>query len=331
LLAACFVVLCFEVGRQLLPMRWSLFLALSVGFGTQIWSTASRELWSHTWFVVLVQLVILELVRWRLQGGSPRSAWLATLVSWAYFVRPTGALVVVAVSGYLVWRDRRGGFRYLLTGSVWGALFVLYSWIHFDQLLPSYYSAGRIGSARFLEALLGNMISPARGLLIYVPLVLFLGYLLARHWRALVLRDLAVLAIAMCAAHWLVISTFRHWWGGYAYGPRLLADIVPWLSLLGALAVRAWLDRAALDGPSKSRRFRLERITAATLLLLSIGIHGVGAWSERTDLWNTTPVSVDERPERLWEWADPQFMAWTHHRDSGPSMEGDGRESGAAR
>jgi hypothetical protein len=45
------------------------------------------------------------------------------------------------------------------------------------------------------------------------------------------------------------------------------------------------------------------------LLALSIGINGRGATSEATAMWNVRPASVDEHPERRWDWRDPQFLA----------------------
>jgi hypothetical protein len=38
-------------------------------------------------------------------------------------------------------------------------------------------------------------------------------------------------------------------------------------------------------------------------------INARGATSHATWLWNTRPIGVDERPERLWDWREPQFLA----------------------
>jgi hypothetical protein len=45
------------------------------------------------------------------------------------------------------------------------------------------------------------------------------------------------------------------------------------------------------------------------LLLISMFINGRGAMSHATWLWNSRPIGVDEHPERLWDWRQPQFMA----------------------
>jgi hypothetical protein len=64
---------------------------------------------------------------------------------------------------------------------------------------------------------------------------------------------------------------------------------------------------------SKSLAKRLELGTGAVLLFISIGINGLGATSRATWVWNTRPVSIDELPERNWDWRQPQFLAGFLH------------------
>jgi len=46
-LMAILAVVFFRTARLMLPISWSLVLTMGSTFGTQIWSTASRALWSH--------------------------------------------------------------------------------------------------------------------------------------------------------------------------------------------------------------------------------------------------------------------------------------------
>jgi hypothetical protein len=46
----------FKTSRMLLPVGWSAVVALGGAFGTQIWSTASRGVWSQTWEALLLEL-----------------------------------------------------------------------------------------------------------------------------------------------------------------------------------------------------------------------------------------------------------------------------------
>jgi len=299
LLMAALAVVFFLTARFVLPLRWSILVAVFGAFGTQVWSTATRALWAHTWMIFLLGLVILMLVGHELKGNRLRPVLLASLLSWMFFVRPAAVVPIVVVTAYiLIWR-RELFLRYTVTGVAWLVVFVSYSYYHFGQLLPNYYRLGNELSARaFGVGLLGNLISPSRGVLVFVPFLFFLAYLLIRYWRYTSTR-LALLSLAAILMHVILVSSFPIWWGGFSFGPRLLTDAVPWFVLLTIIGLKAALP--ILRGP--------EFVVGALLLALSIGINGRGATSEATAMWNVRPVSVDEHPERLWDWRDPQFLA----------------------
>jgi hypothetical protein len=43
--------------------------------------------------------------------------------------------------------------------------------------------------------------------------------------------------------------------------------------------------------------------------VFSLFINTVGATERATWLWNIRPLPIDEHPERLWDWRQPQFLA----------------------
>jgi hypothetical protein len=49
-------------------------------------------------------------------------------------------------------------------------------------------------------------------------------------------------------------------------------------------------------------------VAFAVLAAWSFLVHFNGATNPRTFAWNHQPVNVDEHPERLWDWRDPQFL-----------------------
>ena len=61
-LMATLAVIFFRTALLLLPVSWSVVLALGGVFSTQIWSTASRVLWSHTWQIFLIGLALYMLL-----------------------------------------------------------------------------------------------------------------------------------------------------------------------------------------------------------------------------------------------------------------------------
>jgi hypothetical protein len=310
LLMAAFTVIVFLTARLVLPVGASLLVALVVAFGTQVYSTASRTLWSDSWALVLIGSAVHLLLRSAVRGGDRRLVWLATLESWAYFVRPTNSLALVGTGIFLLSVDRWGSWKFFVTVGLWLAAFVADSLRRFGTPLPAYFH-GRLGPFSG-EALAGTLISPSRGLLICVPatlavILLMVRDLMLRHRAALRFVPLVRLAIGVCVLHWLVISAFDKWWGGHAFGARLCTGMVPWLSLLAILSV-AGARREAQPAP---RSAGTAVVAGLALLLcgLSVVINAAGAISARTVRWNVSPDNVDLAPERLWSWRRAQVLA----------------------
>jgi hypothetical protein len=310
LLMAALAVIFFYTARLMLPPLWSAVLALGATFGTQVWSTASRAMWTDTWGIVLLGLVVLLLLAQE-TGKRPLNPFLfASLLAWTFFVRPTNAVHIIAVSIYLIIYHRRLFVAYAATGMVWLACFLAYSWHNYHQLLPTYYQSSRLNFSVFWTALAGNLVSPARGLLVYVPVVFFVGYLLARYRRELKYQRLVVLSLVIIAGHLVAVSGFPHWWGGHCFGPRFMTGVVPWLVLPAILGIEALLRRRQ-DSRSQGRKTSWNAQLAAglALLVVSMFINARGAMSHATWVWNSRPEGIDEHPERLWDWRQPQFLA----------------------
>lgn len=301
LLMAALSALFFATARLVLPLGWSVVAAFVGGLGTQVWSTASLVLWSDTWGILLLGVVVWTLLAHEARGRPLRAPVLATLVAWMYIVRPTNALVAIAVGGYLCLRDRRSVVPYLAVGGSWLAAFIVYSWVHFHRPLPSYYVGRELTFERFWKPLAAHLVSPGRGLLVYVPVVLFVLWLVIRYRRELPHRSLVALAAVVGMGHLVLISGFSMWHAGEAYGPRYTTGIVPWLFLLAVLGLRAMLDH----GPAP----RWALAAGAVLAVLSVAIQYRGAWVPETWAWNSQPRIETHADEKVWNWRAPQFAA----------------------
>jgi hypothetical protein len=300
----------FISARFVLPLSWSLLVALATAFGTQIWSTTSRALWSDTWGMLLLGAALLLLFGHAANRLRLHPVALATLLSWSYFCRPTYSVAVVGISLYIVFYYRRGFTAYALTGAAWLAGFAAYSWVHFSKLLPSYYLS-RLQFTVFWVSLTGNLVSPGRGLLVYSPVLLFVLYLLVRFRKPISFRPLVALAAFVITAHLFVVGAFVHWWGGASYGPRLTASLVPWFFLLAVIGLRALLDWRTQNRDQISfTNWTLPVLLGAVLLGFSLFAHGRGAISRETFDWNNwVQNGAPYQAARIWEWRYPQFMA----------------------
>ena len=317
-LMAVLTAVFYLTARLRLPMTWSVVIALGAALGTQIWSTASRAMWGHTWGVLLLGGVLYLLLA-RETGRHRRlpPVLLASLLSWMYFVRPTSSVCIVGVSVYVLCFHRGVFLPYALTGAAWFAAFVGYSGRLFGKPLPSYYQANRLEFTHFWEALAGNLVSPSRGLLVYVPVVPFVAYLVVRHREQQRFPRLVWLALAMGAGHLVVVASFSPWFGGVCFGPRYTTELVPWLVLVGILGLDA-MRRPREEGRGREERWGRSAPAAwrdpalacgGALLLAGVFVHGRGACSPSTVRWNGAPVVIDEAPWRVWDWRYPQFLA----------------------
>jgi hypothetical protein len=307
LLMAVLAAVIFFTSRLVLPRSWSILMAMATALGTQVWSTASRGLWNDTWAILLVSLAVYILLGWEVgkRQGSPVA--LASLLAWAYFVRPTNSVAIIAITVYLLLFHRRQFVKYA-AGAAWGAGFVAFSWHEFGEVMPEYFRASRLTFGTFWVALAGNLISPSRGLLIYVPVLAFVGYLLVRFRKAVPARRLVWLSLSVIAAHLVVVSGFTPWNGGGCYGPRYTTGLVPWFALLGILSIRALTDSYRKpDHASRALERRLTFGTGLGLLALSVFVNARGAISMETWKWNG--LAINASIDSVWNWRYPQFMA----------------------
>jgi hypothetical protein len=291
----------FAMAMTMLPVSWSVVVALGASMGSQILSTASRGLWSHTWEVFLYGLIAHSILSAEHRGARLRPVWLGTLVAWIYCVRPTGAVAIVAVTIYVWWIHRKDFIAYAAALAGWLAAFVLYLWSAFGTIVPPYYTASRLKFHDLGLPLAANLISPSRGLLVFVPITLFVLYLVARYRKDMAQRQLVVLAFAQIVGLEIIMCTNnRDWSAGFCYGPRFFTDAIPWFVLLAILGLDA-MRRA----PNASGH-RMEIAAAMFLLTVSVAMNARGAWSYAAVDWS---LSAYVTRHGFFDWRYPQFMA----------------------
>ena len=290
----------FLIARRWLTNKQAAALTLVFAFCTPAWSSASRGLWQHGPSMLMLTLTIAALLSARERPHMAQYAGLPLAISYA--VRPTNAIAVVLFSLFVFVHYRKQFLRFLFWASPVAALFIGWNWTTYHTLLPSYYQLRppldfSMTTLRGVsEALAGNLISPSRGLLIFTPLVCFVIYGMWRAWRDRWAAPVSRWLVALIVLHWVSISLYYpFWWGGHSYGPRLWSDMSPLLVLFLVPACKY------ISG-------RTTRWVFAICLAVSFLIHARGATQWRVNTWNALPVNVDQHPERVWDWRDPQFL-----------------------
>jgi hypothetical protein len=204
------------------------FAAVVFALGTSVWST-SQALWQHPAALLFLTLTLLFVVKaehdplWAGRAALP----LALVVACRH---ADVALAAVLAVGILARWPRRA-----LAFIAWGlgpVLFVLaYQWAVFGSPLEHGFS-GTLG--RFSEPWgrghLGLLVSPAKGLLVFTPVVLvaLAGWLRALRRGE---RFLPLVVGGAVLAHWLLMGRWSEWHGGESFGPRLMTDALPLLFL----------------------------------------------------------------------------------------------------
>lgn len=306
LLMAALTSVIYATARLLLGRRLSVVVAVVAAFGTQLWSTASRALWSDTWGIFLLGLVVWMLLAHETKHRPLRGWLVASLVAALYIVRPTNAIAVLGVAAYVAMFARGQLLVFLATGAAWLFAFVTYSEVQFARPLPAYYAERWLTFAQFWKPLAAHLVSPSRGFFVFVPVSAFVVFLTVRYRKSLPHARLAVLAYGVIALHLVAISGFSMWYAGVAYGPRYMTGVLPWFVLLAVLGLHAM--------PPK--RHALAAVGLA-LAALSIVVQSRGGFSPAVWRWNASPPVEVYPDEKIWSLRAPQILAGFVESDLG--------------
>jgi hypothetical protein len=296
LAAAGMTLLTWQLTRRVVP---AVVTGLLFAFATSAWSEASRALWQHGPVVLMTVLGLICLVKAR---GDPRWAALAGLpLGFAYVVRTSAVipLVLVAVLVLVSYRRQLPLFVLAVLATVLPS--IVYNLATFGSpFIPLYgTSSALLGDglqSTFWNALAANVVSPARGLLVFSPLVIFAGVGVWLSRRQL--DGLHAVAIATVLLHLVLVSNLRIWWAGHSYGPRFLIDVLPFLFFLMVPVVDRITRRAMT--PAMTALACVFGLTVAW----SVFVHAKGALDHGPHAWNAEPSDVDEHPDRVWDWGD---------------------------
>lgn len=266
----CVLMLCFGL-RLGYSKRVSLFLSLVYGLGTMVWPY-SKSLMSEA----TVNVAILGGVYAAVSYVSNRhSWWLAvsgTCLGFAFVTKVISVVVVPFVLIYILFtvHPRRAvrdlcicftpPFLVFLGVQFW------HNEIRFGSLWQFGYHGGR-GALGFCTPLYiglwGLFASPGKSFFFYTPIAI-LG--LASAWKFFQKRKPeALLFLSIVVTLTLPHASWCLWAGDWAWGPRFLLPITPYLILPAGLFFETWAARPCM-----------QRILVIMLITFSIGIQIIG-------------------------------------------------------
>ena len=306
-LVAAAVVLVFLTLRRFGSDAIALAVAIGLGLGTNYWTTLSQTMGQHD---VVAFGMALCLYNWMRATGDlgTRHLWMGALglalaVTARSQVAPLVGMLGLGLIVRVGWK-RAAGPLAIAAGLFGWLLIQQYFWFGhplgalpaLERLHPEIHAVEGALSPEPWVGAAGLLVSPNRGLLIFSPVVIVALAGLVRSLRTLPDHGLAW-AYAGCLLVFLGYSSYTVWWGGHAYGPRYLLDVMIWLTPAAAVALQHTLSGG------------FARSAVAVALVWSMVAAGTGAFF--ADTWNTSPLEVDLHHERLWEWSDQQTIrAW---------------------
>jgi hypothetical protein len=305
----------YAIARLELDRKYSLLIVLIFAFSTSAWSTGSRALWQHGPSMLMLSLALYILLMARRQDRPALVQFAALPLAFAYLVRPTNSISIAIISLYVLIEYRGYFIAYMAWAATVAIPFFAFNLSVYDDILSPYYRLSpyyqpdRISLDRFFEALAGNLIAPSRGLLVYTPVFLFSIYgIFLKFWEKRAIR-LDYYLVAIIVFHWVSISLFPLWWGGHAFGPRYMSDIIPYLMYFLIAAVAIFTGRQLDPGKpfQAANRWAMAGIFCA-FVAAGFFIHYRGANDFDVIEWNVDPANVDQAPGRVWELDDIQFL-----------------------
>ncbi len=301
------------LAREVLSLPMAFLVALLFALATPAWSTASRGLWPHGPSMLCLSLALLFLVRGERSGNPILTVLAAAPLVFSFFIRPSNVVSIIVLTIGVFLYQRRFFIPYVLMGAMIGGLFLALNFTLYGAMLPKYFRPSRFGNhSYFFTAIAANLVSPSRGLLIFSPWLICSLDSLSKHGRTL-FTPWTGLLWTIVIGHIMLISQFPVWWGGHAYGPRFMTDIVPFLVVLSLPAFQVLEDGISLAYLRQCGTKQRLAIAASFLFFIitaswSVFVHARGARSVSGIGWNVYPNNIDLNPSRVWDWSDPQFL-----------------------
>lgn len=254
-----------------LALRWTCprraaFVAGVYAFCTCTWFV-SQALWQHSACEMALAFVLCCLIRSERDRRFLVPLGLALALALA--VRHASVGIVGVLGGYAVWRHRRTWYR-LVVGALPVVVFQLaHNWYYFGSLLVTGYQSEAWEAWRTPLAfgLLGHLVGPSRGLLVFSPFLAFAAVGARDAWRKgreAWPAQLVIVSVVAAGVHIVLLSMWSPWHGGLSYGYRMIVEVCPLLVFVLAFGLdRVWRSKAW-------------RTTFVVLVVVSAGIQAIG-------------------------------------------------------
>jgi hypothetical protein len=285
--------------------RGALSAVLAAFLGSDLWTVGSQAPWQHG--PAALSLVAAIALLHPQPVGPMRLALAGAFTALLVACRLMDVVFAVAIVAWLAWTNRRGLLWFLPAPILAGAALLAYNLWFFDtilggqarleQLHPQLHAVSGTWSGNLVDGLLGTLLSPNRGLLVFSPwiAVALVTLFVPTVRRRLSAHSLICVLLALLIPYLIILSKYSVWWGGHCFGPRYWTDVIPLFAIVFAYGLDWMLERS-----------RVLAAIAIIAVILAIAVQIVGAFCYPSS-WNLEPRNVDLHHERLWDWRDTEI------------------------
>lgn len=245
----------------------SLLTAIFYGFGTFAWPS-SKSSFEHTIETFFVLFSVYSMYQYSVFKSVSNIFLSGISFGLAFNTRYTSVLIIPAlflmmILHYLKKYDMRESAKYLGKDAVlftvafmpFMCLFFWYNFSRFGSFFETGYTlqAKRLGVDFFsgtsmMTGLAGFLISPGKGFFYYSPVTVLFFLSIGRFLKSHLALALSFIVIIAC--HLLFLSKNLYWHGDWAWGPRYILVITPFLMIPVAdfLDSHQWRTRKIVRG-----------------------------------------------------------------------------------
>jgi 4-amino-4-deoxy-L-arabinose transferase-like glycosyltransferase len=294
--------------KNLFSQKISLICTLIYAFATCTWAVSSQTLWQQgaveLFLAILIYLVIIN-EKWENRHNFLLMGIVSGLL---FFCRSVDGILLLPIIYYIFMHDKMDKFIYVIAFILVSLPFAAYNFYFFGNFFGGYNSAASLFSFNFeaVTSFLGLIISPNRGLLVFSP-VCFLAFFGIFGIKNIKTKNMQYFFIIMAISVFCQItaySFFKVWWGGWSYGPRFLAGMLPFIVFFLAL----YFDEfSKTTWNQKNVRKYFIIFVIALFICWSVFVQVVGAFYYPKGGWEFKQ-NVDQIPQRFWNWDDSLIL-----------------------
>lgn len=232
-------VILYKLLLYFLDEKKSIYVTLVYLFATINFASISQALWQHGTLELFTMLALLYLVK--SEKNVKNLGFSGLFMGLAILSRPTAALPFAILCLYVFKKFKgKGVVSFAAPVLIPVMFFLFYNFAFYKNISNQGYASQLFTSWRtpIYKGFFGTWFSPSKGILVYSPVFIFsvIGAYLAFKRKDLVknIKDIQLFryTIVIVLTHTLIVSMWKHWYGGWSFGYRMSSDIIPYLSLL---------------------------------------------------------------------------------------------------